>query len=211
MIDLPETAGLLIGECFRQLEVETVVVAGDAAGQFRRQKFDAAVVKLDSRAASSLESIRASNSNSRIILCGVGGSAQEALRYSRFGLNAMFVEPLERQAVLRLARATRNLIFHEYKRYVRVPLITQVSVALPGRTVAATSHDISSGGLSFRCGDVLSPKDAIEVRMVLSPKGEVRVRARVVWVKKGLVGARFIPQDDRRFVVKDWIDGYFKE
>ena len=43
-----------------------------------------------------MESARTSPSNSRMVIYGLGGSAQEALRFSKYGVNAVFHEPLER-------------------------------------------------------------------------------------------------------------------
>ena len=56
----------------------------------------------------------------------LGGSAQEAMRYSKYGINAMFQEPVERSAALKLVRATNTLVLHEFRRYVRIPVITEV-------------------------------------------------------------------------------------
>ena len=86
------------------------------------------------------------------------------------------------------------------------------------REEARRVKDAAAGGvLVLAIGSVLlalavlgASRDAVEVALVLSPKGEIRVRGRVVWVTKNSVGVRFDPLDDRRFVVKDWIDGYFK-
>jgi len=44
------------------------------------------------------------------------------------GINAIFNEPLERPAALKLVRATRMLVLHEFRRYVRIPVMTEVSV-----------------------------------------------------------------------------------
>ena len=76
------------------------------------------------------------------------------MRYSKYGINAMFQEPLERPATLKLVRATRMLVLHEFRRYVRIPVMTEVAVVGDGRRVTATSIEMSSGGMSVK-----SPED----------------------------------------------------
>ena len=87
-----------------------------------------------------MEAARSSRSNSRCVIYGVGGSAQEAMRFSKYGINAMFHEPLERPATLKLVRATRMLVLHEFRRYVRIPVMTEVSLVGDGRRVTRDQH-----------------------------------------------------------------------
>ena len=47
------------------------------------------------------------------MIYGLGGTAQDALRYSKHCINAFFHEPLERSATLKLMRSTRPLVLHE--------------------------------------------------------------------------------------------------
>ncbi len=97
-----------------------------------------------------MEAARSSPSNSRCVIYGVGGNAQEAMSYSKYGINAMFNEPLERPAALKLIRATRMLVLHEFRRYVRIPVMTEVSLVGDGRRIAASSIEMSSGGMSVK-------------------------------------------------------------
>ena len=60
-----------------------------------------------------MEAARTSPSNSRLILYVIGGKAQEAMRYSKYGINAVFQAPLERPAALKLVRATHMLVRHD--------------------------------------------------------------------------------------------------
>ena len=69
------------------------------------EKFEACVVKLGPAAQAVMEAARTSPSNSRMVIYGVGGSAQEAMRYSKYGINAIFQEPVERSTALKLVRA----------------------------------------------------------------------------------------------------------
>src|SRR5262245_49870668 len=140
LVGFNESTHNLLAECFRQYGIEPVSVITDAAERMRREKFEACVVPLADWTGSEsiLEAARGSRSNSRCVIYGVGGSAQDAMRYSRFGINAMFQEPLERSSMLKLVRATRLLVLHEFRRYVRIPVMTEVSIV--GRSEEHTSE-----------------------------------------------------------------------
>ena len=59
-------------------------------------------------------------------------------------------EPLERSAATKLVRATRPLVLHEFRRYARIPLMTEVSVVAGDTTrFVVSSQEISSGGMSL--------------------------------------------------------------
>src|ERR1700688_3939704 len=102
LVDIKEPYSNTLAECFRQFGIESVLLNGDAAERLKKEKFEACVVKRGPGAQEVMESARTSRSNSRIVLYAVGGSAQDAMGYSKCGINAIFPEPLERQAVLKL-------------------------------------------------------------------------------------------------------------
>jgi hypothetical protein len=146
-----------------------------------------------------------------MVLYGLGGSAHEAMRYSKFGINAMFQEPLERPATLKLVRATHNLVLHEFRRYARVPIMTEVTVIAPdGRRLTASSIDVSSGGMSLKCSEELPPGASVEVSFSLLTLPRVNLRSSITWRKSKSFGLRFDPADDRRQRVKEWIDSYLE-
>jgi precorrin-6B methylase 2 len=113
LLDINEPARSVLAECFKQFGMDTVSVMGFGAECLKQEKFDACVVTLTSAAEPVMEAARTSPSNARIVIYGVGGSAQEAMRFSRYGVNAVFTEPVERQAALKLVRATQMLVQHD--------------------------------------------------------------------------------------------------
>src|SRR6202790_1268293 len=153
LVNLKESARSLLSECFRQFGIETVVMSADAAERLHTEKFEACVLTLESGAEAVMQAARSSPSNSRLVIYGVGGNAQHAMRYSKYGINAMFHEPLERPAALKLVRATRILVLHEFRRYVRIPVMTEVSLVGDGRRVSASSIEMSSGGMSIKSAE----------------------------------------------------------
>src|SRR5205807_1909693 len=192
----------LMAESFRQFNIEAVQVTDNAAERLHKEKFEACVMSLADGAESVMDSVRSSPSNSRCIIYGLGGSAQEAMRYSKYGINAMFSEPLERPAALKLIRATRMLVLHEFRRYVRIPVMTEVAVIGDGRRVVASSIEMSSGGMSLKSSEDFSNGTSVELSFALMTLPRVIVRGSVSWRKAKSLGVRFDPKDERRLRVK---------
>jgi hypothetical protein len=211
LVDLKESSRFLLTECFRQFGIESVLVSSSAVERLRQEKFEACVLNLAPGADTVMDAARSSPSNSRIVLYGLGGSAHEAMRYSKYGINAMFHEPLERPAALKLVRATHMLVLHEFRRYARVPIMTEVTVVSPdGHRLSASSIDVSSGGMSLKSSEDMPSGTNVEISFSLLTLPRVSIRGVVTWRKTKSFGIRFDPADDRRRKVKEWIDGYLE-
>ena len=81
------------------------------------------------------------------VIYGLGGSVQDAMKFSKYGINAVFNEPLERPAALKLVRATQMLVLHEFRRTPdrRVEVLQSVkSDAAETRTVRSITRDDES-------------------------------------------------------------------
>jgi hypothetical protein len=214
LVDLKDPARSMIMDCFRQFGVETIIMGSGAEERLRREKFEACVVRLGPPAEPVMEAARTSASNSRIVIYGLGGTAQEAMRFSKYGINAIFREPLERSAAMKLVRATQMLVQHELRRYVRIPVITEVAAVLTGdnRRLTATSVEVSSGGMSMRSAEDLAVGQPIEVSFALLTLPRVWVRGTIVWrnAPGKTFGVRFDNTDERRLRIKDWIEAYLE-
>ncbi len=212
LFDLPEASAQLISECFRQFGIDTVLIPREDADRLQREKFEACVLSLGEDAGRIIELARGSASNSRIIIYGLGGTAQDALRYSKLCLNAVFHEPLERSAALKLVRSTRMLVLHEFRRYVRVPVMTEVGIVMQdGARYTATSQEVSSGGMSLKGSHIPEPGSLVEVSFSLLTLPRVWVRGHVTWKKPNMsFGIRFDSTDERRQRLKEWIVGYLE-
>jgi hypothetical protein len=210
LVDLQEPSRSLLAECFHQFGLETREITGDTAERMLREKFEACALQLTPGAEAVMEAIRTSRSNSRMVIYGLGGSAQDAMAFSKYGVNAVFTEPLERQAALKLVRATRLLVLHEFRRYVRIPVMTEVSiVVVKGRRFTATSLELSSGGMSLKGAEALEPGTSVEVSLALLTLPRIRLKGSVAWKRpKGLFGIKFDPADERRRRLKEWVDAY---
>jgi hypothetical protein len=212
LFDLPEVSAQLITECFRQSGIETVSIAREHAVRLQREKFEACVLPITETAGSIIELARGSASNGGIIIYGLGGSAQDAMRYSKLCLNAVFHEPLERSAAMKLVRSTRMLVLHEFRRYVRVPVMTEVGIVMAdGARVTATSQEISSGGMSLKGNHAPELNSLVEVSFSLLTLPRVWVRGHITWKKPNKTfGIRFDSTDERRRRLKEWIVGYLE-
>jgi len=210
LIGLDESKRVLLAECFKQFNVETVTITSNAAERMGKEKFEACVLALGDGAEEVMEVARTSRSNSRCVIYGIGGSAQEAMYYSKYGINAMFHEPLERSSALKLIRATRMLVLHEFRRYVRVPVMTEVCIIGDGRRIVASSIEMSSGGMSLKSSEDFSSGTNVEISFALMTLPRVNVRGAISWRKPNSLGVRFDPNDERRLRIKTWIDSYLE-
>jgi hypothetical protein len=211
LVDLKESSRFLLAECFRQFGIESVVTSASSAERLRQEKFAACVVTLRPGVEKVMEAARTSPSNSRLVLYGLGGSAQDAIRYSKYGINAMFHEPLERPAAMKLVRATHMLVLHEFRRYARIPIMTEVTVVSgDGHRLSASSVELSSGGMSLKTTEDMPKGSNVEISFSLLTLPRVSVRAVVSWRKAKSFGVRFESGDDRRRKIKEWIDGYLE-
>jgi hypothetical protein len=212
LFDLPLESATLVTESFRQYGIETISIAREHASRLQHEKFEACVLALDETAGGIIEMARSSVSNSRIIIYGLGGTAQDAMRYSKLCLNAVFQEPLERSEALKLVRSTRMLVMHEFRRYVRIPVMTEVGIVMAeGGRITATSQEISSGGMSLKGSHPPDLGAMVEVSFSLLTLPRVWIRGEVTWKKPNKTfGIRFDKTDDRRQRLKEWIVAYLE-
>ena len=210
LFELSEAPRNLLTECFRQFAIDTIPLTRQDAGRLQSEKFEACVLPLEPSAGSIIESARESPSNSRMVVFGLGGSAQDAMRFSKLCINAVFHEPLERTAAIKLVRSTRMLVMHEFRRYVRIPVMTEVGITTAdGGRLTATSQEISSGGMSLKTSHPPEPGSMVEVSFSLLTLPRIWVRGNVAWRKNNKTfGIRFDTTDDRRQRLKEWITGY---
>lgn len=211
-IGLSDPVNNILSECFRQFGIQTVPLAGDAIQRLDREKFDACALHLDDDAEPILEAARKSRSNWRMVVYGICKTAQEALRFSRFSVNAVLDQPVERQKALKVVRATHLLVVHEFRRYVRVPIVSEVRVKFDGSEIRGTSLEISAGGMSVSGGTQLPANQSVVVAFELPRMAQVSIRGAVCWSRPsdGTFGVRFDASDEARFHVRQWIDDFIE-
>src|SRR5437868_3104441 len=215
MIGLDEKVGDILRDCFRQFGISTTAVTDDPTHRFLKEKFEACVLKLDDGAEPILQHVRNSPSNRRIVIYGVAKGTQAAMRYSKYGINAVFEEPIDRPNVLKVVRSTHLLVINELRRYVRVPIVTEASIEADNKRIASSTLEVSAGGMSLVCSSKLHLGHSVQISFSLPSTlsgGNLKVKASVCWARENenAYGVRFDVTDDRRLQVKRWIDDYLQ-
>ena len=212
LIHLEKDEADLLGGVFRQFSIESEAVSGDVAKLVGKKKFEACVLRLDEGAENTLQILRNSARNRNVPILGICSSAPQAMRYSKYGINALLRDPLERQDAMRGVRSAHLLIIHELRRYIRVPIVLECVVDLMGGgKVAGVTRDLSYGGMSVITSTRVSVDHAGEVSFTLPNDTRVKVGATVLWRHEPeLVGLRFEAGDDRRLQIRPWVDDYLK-
>jgi ActR/RegA family two-component response regulator len=211
LIEVDAAAATVLRDCFKQFGVETQTL--DDASRLHREKFDAAVITLSERTENYLQEARNSRSNKRIVIFGICGSVAEAIRYSKYGVNVLLEQPVDRQAALRAVRATHLLIVNEFRRYVRIPIVVKIEAAAGLQRIGGSTEEVSGGGMSLRYSGKLSVGDELQVAFDLPNQPGVKVKGVVCWLRptESTAGVRFEPPEQPgRDAVKKWIDDYLE-
>ena len=212
LIHLEQDEVELLRGIFRQFSIESEAVSGDVAKVLGKKKFEACVLRLSDGAESTLEAVRQSARNRNVPILGICASAPQAMRYSRYGINALLRDPLERQDAIRGVRSAHLLIIHELRRYIRVPIVLECTIDLiGGGKFGGVTRDLSYGGMSVITPTRVSVDHTGEVSFALPNGTGVKVGATITWRHEPeLVGLRFEPADERRLQIRPWIDDYLK-
>lgn len=212
LVDLRPEGAQLMRQIFAQFKIKAVECTADTM-QPTSQKYDACVVRLDDAAEPLLATIRSSPLNRHMVIYGINTHESDFKKFSRHGINAVMSAPLERSAVMKTVRATHLLVLHEYRRYARIPVITEVGITQAGAKAMGTSVEVSGGGMSLTTPRKLKIADVIEVTLNLPQSKPISVRAVVSWIDEGpesQIGIRFEADDERRRQVKRWVEEYLE-
>jgi ActR/RegA family two-component response regulator len=210
-VDQPTTA--ILRDCFRQFNVEVQSIGAADTPRLQKEKVDAVVVVLDENTGSVLETIRTSASNKRAVIFAICNSVAEAIRYSKYGVNVLLETPVDRQNALRAVRTTHLLIVHEFRRYVRIPIVSKFDATAGMNHISGTTVEVSGGGMSVRYTGKVSMNDDTQISFDLPGQSGIKVRGVICWIKpsESTVGIRFEPPDQPgRDAVRKWIDEYLQ-
>lgn len=209
LVDLEEAPAAILRDCFKQFGIQTAPLEGDAAQRLHRQKFEALALRLNDSAEAVLQAARTSPSNRRVVVYGISSDTKDTLRFSKYCINAVLPDPLERQATLKVVRATRLLVINELRIYVRVPILLELNIDTEGRRIKASTQEVSAGGMSLTLDQKLKVGQVVDVAFTLPDGQQVKVGATVCWLREpNLAGIRFEATDERRLAVRRWIDDY---
>jgi len=209
LIHIDSVAAAVLRDCFRQFGIDTHAL--DDPARLHREKFDAAVIALNEKAETYLKEARDSRSNRRIVIFGLCGSVAEAIRYSKYGINVLLEQPVDRQSALRAVRATHLLIINEFRRYVRIPIVVKVEAVSGLEHITGSTAEVSGGGMSLHYKGKLKVGDEVQAAFDLPGQSGIKIKGLVCWVRpsESTVGVRFEPSEQPgRDAVKKWIDAY---
>jgi hypothetical protein len=212
LVELPPEAAQMMRQIFAQFKIKAVDCTGETM-QPTKQKYDACVVQLNDSAEPLLATIRSSPLNRHMVIYGINTPDSDFKKFSRHGINAVINHPPERSAAIKIVRATHLLVLHEYRRYARIPVITEVGINHAGAKVTGTSVEVSGGGMSLTSPRKLKIGDTLEATLNLPQSKPMSVRAVVSWIDEGpdsQIGIRFEADDERRRAVKRWVEEYLE-
>jgi len=197
----------VLTECFRQFGMEAVAVPAHESGSVG-DTYNACVVPLDAEAETVLRDIR--KGSHWLVVYGICGSVSEALRFSKFGINAVFHTPVSKQEALQVVRGTHLLVMKELRRYVRVPLVCPVTLEAGTEVLEGSSLEISAGGMALTINGPAGAPKAVLATFTLPGYEVLAVQSVFCWIRhdEGTAAIRFDPFDPGRLEVGRWIDEY---
>ncbi|HEX4786075.1 MAG TPA: response regulator [Candidatus Sulfotelmatobacter sp.] len=199
------------------IEVEICNEARAGADILISDKFDAVIVDCDdlNGGLAVLQGLKSTSSNKNsvafAILNGKKTTTQEA-----FGMGANFVlqKPISALNAARCFHAALNFMIKERRRYFRQPVKMLVKVVVDGKTLNATSTNISEGGMALMMRESLPRTSAPVLKFSLpGKKVHLEVEAEVAWIDvKGFAGFRFrnVPKNSQA-ELENWLDERMEE
>lgn len=210
LVNLSAKESEILKECFKSFHIQTKILGGAVADRIAKEKFDGCALHLDGDAEEILKAARQSKSNRGIVIYGIAPDILTAMRFSKYGINAVLNEPLERSGVLRAVRSTYLLALHEFRRYVRIPVAVRVDLKVHGKIVSALSQEVSSGGMSLESTDLLPGKTQVDATFQLPDSAIIQLKSEICWRREAnsCLGIRFLSTDENRQAVLSWIDSF---
>jgi len=144
----------LITEVLQTAEVETFSLTDSsaAAAQLRREKFDAVFLDAHMPRPDGIEltrQIRHSGLNLKTPVIIITGNGEQQFLTQAFEVGANFVlfKPVDRQALLRLLRATQGTIDRERRRFARVRVRCEAFISMGQERMRGVTADLSATGM----------------------------------------------------------------
>ena len=193
-------------------QVSPVNQAETAALVVNKERFDGIFLDMEMPRMHGLElagCIRRSPSNQTTPIVVVTGSDEKALMQQAFakGVNFFLQKPIDRRKLSGLYRAARGVFIENHRRYVRVPLRTDVTCSDGPRTIRGTTWNLSQGGILIDVGSGLKNGDPVRLSFRLPVSNDqIDAMGSVVWTSASRQGIRFTKLSDQNArALKDFI------
>lgn len=210
LVNLEEPTAAIFRDAFKQFRIQAVDVTTKQDHRLGDERFDACVLRLLPGCEPILEGLRGSRRDKNIIVYAIAMPGLRIHQISKFGINVLLNDPVDRQTVTKVVRASHLLVLHEFRRYARVPVVTEVQLRTALAMHEAASVELSGGGMSLRADSNLEIGKRVEVSFTLPSHKEFLCNATVCWSRpeRKMLGVRFDPADQRRDYILRWIDDY---
>jgi CheY-like chemotaxis protein len=188
----------LMTEVFTSLQatVRALSDSVEAAIVVEREKFDGIFLDLEMPNLNGFQlaqKIRESSWNKATPVVIVTGREQRDTMYQSFALGATFFlqKPVDRHKLSNLFRTVRGPLFERRRRYVRVPLSTEVTCNTGPKTVKGRTWNLSQGGMQVEVGG-LKQNESVQLSFRLPASAtEIEASGVVAWVREERQGIHF--------------------
>ena len=192
VVDDSAAFGEMIQEVLRTVDIESLVLthSGQAVTCLAREKFDAVFLDMNMPKPDGIEltrKIRSGGLNVSTPIMMITGEEDRALLGRAFeaGVNFFLYKPIDRHAILRLVRATKDSIEVEKRRFRRIKVSCNVSIESGGAQLKGTTLDISIGGMFVQSSGVLPVGTAAQVTVHVPTGPPLSFAARILRVAGG--------------------------
>ena len=197
VVDDDRTDSELMTEVFTSLQAEVRPVADsdEAIALINQERFDGIFLDLEmpssqGRGLASLIRGSAWNRTTPIIAVTSREGKQSMQEAFANGANFFLQKPMDRQKLGNLFRSVRGGMLEQRRRYIRVPLQTEVLFDTGSRQLRGVSWNISMGGLQVEAG--LRRGDVVRVQFSLPVSGAaIDAVGTVVWAAAERQGIQF--------------------
>ena len=205
----------LMAEVFTSLKAEVRAVSDSekAVGMVNQEKFDGIFLDLEMPKLNGFDLarlIRKSSWNKSTPIIIVTGRDERDTMQQAFSLGATFFlqKPVDRQKLSVLFRTVSGGMVENRRRYIRVPLQTEVTCTVGSRTIRGMTWNLGHGGMQVEVGD-LQPKDKVRLSFRLPVSGvSLEAGGTVVWAKEDRQGIQFttlsapVQESIRRYIAE---------
>jgi CheY-like chemotaxis protein len=188
----------LMEEVFTSLDAEVngINESTKAAELVNRERYDGIFLDLEMPSMNGFDLarwIRNSSWNRSTPIIIVTGRDDRQTMKQVFASGATFYlqKPVDRQKLTNLYRTVRGSLFEIRRRFVRVPVLTDVVCTVESRRLNGTTWNLSQGGIQVEVAG-LKPRDPVRVTLRLpSSATMIEATGSVIWTKEKRQGIRF--------------------
>jgi CheY-like chemotaxis protein len=188
----------LMTEVFTSLKaaVRAVGDSEEAVGIINHERFDGIFLDLEMPSLNGFDLarlVRKSSSNKSTPIVIVTGRNERQTMQEVFALGATFFlqKPVDRQKLSILFRTVSGGMLENRRKYIRVPLQTEVICVVGSRTIRGMTWNLSQGGMQVEAGN-LQPKDTVRLSFRLPVSGvSIDAMGTVAWANEKRQGIQF--------------------